>query len=328
MKKRNGSARARWRASLAAALITGGLLLSAGSSAAGDESTTSYASGRFAFGIDGTFAGFIKKVSAGSTDLKSDLSAPALDSSVRKHLATISHEPLTIELSMGSGPAMWEWIKASWDQGITPKSAIVRGSGGASVALAGAYVQSVTFPGIDDRLDPASALTITLGHKGLTPILTTSTPRPAVKESSDAKKWGAASFRLEIDGLPCDRVAKIDSFTWEQKSVSLDAQWPGERSAQAPTKIRISVDARDRGAWDSWYQQSKKLGPQRSERAGGSLKFLGPDLAEELGSISLRRVGILSLEPGAGVTRAESDELTRFSVELYVEELHIDSYGR
>ena len=105
----------------------------------------SFAGGRFAFGVDGEFAGFIKK----------------------KHLATISHEPVTMEIAMGMGKPLWDWIKASWDQGFVQKNAELQACNFnhevmASRLLDDALIEKVTIPALDGSSEEAGYFTLTI----------------------------------------------------------------------------------------------------------------------------------------------------------------------
>ena len=78
--------------------------------------------------------------------------------------------------------------------------------------------------------------------------------------------------------------------------------------------------------WAEWHKSFVIDGKcTDSDELTGSLTFLGPDLEEELASISLKHVGIISLEQGA--VEANKEEIARATVELYVEEVAFDSYA-
>ena len=51
----------------------------------------------------------------------------------------------------------------------------------------------------------------------------------------------------------------------------------------------------------------------------GAMTFLGPDLQDELASIELHHVGLISLESAAH--EANKEEVGRCTVEIYVEEM-------
>lgn len=58
---------------------------------------------------------------------------------------------------------------------------------------------------------------------------------------------------------------------------------------------------------------------------GGSLDFLGPDMQEELASITFDHIGIISMEQEA--VEANAEGIARFTVELYAEEMSFDVYN-
>lgn len=79
------------------------------------KDSPTFAAGRFAWKpFDGPGGcGFIKKISGGK--IKGDVVKQKLGTGhqQRKHLSTITHEPISIEISMGMGREMWDWVKTN-----------------------------------------------------------------------------------------------------------------------------------------------------------------------------------------------------------------------
>jgi phage tail-like protein len=294
----------------------------------------SYAAGRFAFGIEGKFAGFIKKCSGGVT--KGEVVTHKLGTSnfERKHLATISHEELTLEISMGMGQDMWSWIRSSWDQGFIQKNCELLACNfnhevQAVRTFQDAYIKKVTVPACDGSSKEAGYFTIVLDpymiryEKG-------DGSKISGEENVDSKKWLCSNFRLQIDGLPCDRVAKIDSFTWEQKvvkdEVGLFREPMKEPAALTVPNIKLTISMADYWDWYNWFDDFVIRGNCADDaEKGGSLTFLAPNLSDELATINFSHMGIISMEQEA--VEANSENVARFTVELYCEEMFIDVYS-
>jgi phage tail-like protein len=294
----------------------------------------SFAAGRFAFGIDGQFAGFIKKCSGGT--IKGEVATHKLGTTnfERKHITTISHEPLTFEVSMGMGKGLWDWIKASWDQGFVQKNAELQACNFNHEVMAvrvfqDAYVKKVTIPALAGDSKEAGYFTIEL-HPRIIRYEKGTGAKIQGAEDVGSKKWMCSNFRLEIDGLPCERVAKIDSFSWEQKvvhdHVGLYRESQLEPAALTIPNLKLTISMADYWAWYEWFKSFLIEGKcTDADEKSGALTFLGPDLTEELGSISFAHLGILSLEQEAVEANAES--VARFTVELYCEEMFFDVYN-
>lgn len=295
----------------------------------------SYAAGRFAFGIDGQFAGFIKKCSGGVT--KGEVVTHKLGTTnfERKHLATISHEPLTIEVSMGMGQNLWEWIKASWDQGFVQKNAELQACNfnhevQAVRVFQDTYIKKVTVPACDASSKDSNYFTIELDPRIIRYEKGTGAKIKG-DENVNSKKWLCSNFRLEIDGLPCERVAKVDSFSWEQKvvkdEVGMYREPMKEPAALTVPNLKLTISMADYWPWYEWFQDFVINGNcHDGAEKKGALTFLDPSLKEELATISFDHLGIISMEQEA--VEANSENVARFTVELYCEQMFMDVYNK
>ncbi|NKB82723.1 MAG: hypothetical protein GKS05_12730 [Nitrospirales bacterium] len=292
----------------------------------GDQS---YAAGRFAFGIDGQSAGFIKKFSGGV--IKGEVVTHDLGTSPiqRKHLATISHEPLTLDVTMGMGKGLWDWIQASWDKGFIQKNCELQACDfnhkvKAVRVFQDAYIKKVVVPTMDSSSKDAGYFTIELDPRIIRYEKGTG---ETIKGNEDigAKKWLCSNFRFELGGLPTDRVAKIDSFSWGQKVVkdeigSFREPIKETSSLMVTSNLKLSISIADYWPWFEWFKSFVIDGKYTDgDEKQGSLTFLAPDLKEELGSISFEHVGIISLEEEA--VEANTESVACFVVELYCESM-------
>jgi hypothetical protein len=293
----------------------------------------SYAAGRFAFGIDGQFAGFVKKVSGGT--IKGELVTHNLGTSnvQKKHLATISHEPLTMEVSMGMGNPLWEWVRASWDRGFVQKNCELQACDfnhkvQAVRAFSDAYIKKVTVPAMDGSSKEPGYFTIEVDPRIIRYEKGTGAEIKG-DELLGSKKWLCSNFRFELGSLPCDRVAKIDSFSWEQKIVKDEVgafrEPMKEPAALTIPNLKLTISMADVDPWSDWHKSFVIDGKcTDGDELSGSLTFLGPDLTEELGAIEFLHVGIISLEQ-EGV-EANKEDVARFTVELYCEEMRFTNF--
>jgi hypothetical protein len=293
----------------------------------------SFAQGRFGCSIDGKFAGYIKKVAGGT--IKGELVKHNLGTTYhqKKHLATISHEPLNIDISMGMGQVFWEWVKASFDKGFVEKTVELQAANFNQEVQAvrvfnDAFIEEFNFPKCDGA------------DKG--PGYFSCKIRPRIiryekgsgqltgEENANAKKWLSSNFRFELGDLPCDRVATIDPIYFTQKTVRDEVgafrEPMVEAAALEVSNIKLSISMADVEPWRQWHQSFVIDGKcTDGDELTGSLTFLGPDMTEELMTVSFTHVGIISLEQQA--VEANSDKVARFDVELYVEEIHIDAFS-
>ena len=293
----------------------------------------SFSSGRFAMGINGQFAGFIKKVSGGV--VKGELVKHNLGTSFyqKKHLATIAHDPLTLEVSMGMGQVFWDWVKASFDQGFVQHNCELLAADfnhnvQAVRVFNEAYIAEVTVPTCDGSSKEPGYFTIKIDpitiryEKGTGAKITGD-------ENVNSKKWLCSNFKFELGSLPCARVAKIESFKWTQKIVKDEVgafrEPMKEPAALEVDNLKLSISMADIDPWFDWHRSFVIDGKcADGDELTGSLTLLGPDMKEELMTINFEHVGIISLEQGA--VEANKEEVARFNVELYTEKIAIQTY--
>lgn len=296
---------------------------------------TSFAAGRFAFGVDGQFAGYIKKVSGGVT--KGEVATHNLGTTniQKKHLATITHEPLTMEIGMGMGKPLWDWIKSSFDRSFQQKNCELIACDFNYKAQAvrrfeQAYIKKVTIPACDGSNKEPGYFTVELDPER---IRYEKGDGSEIKgdENANTKKWLCSNFRFEVSGLEeeCKRISKIDSLAWEQKVVKDEVgafREPTKHAAALTVpNIKLTISMADVEKWAQWHQSFVIEGKcSDGDEKTASLTFLGPDLQEELCTINFAHVGIISLEQ-EGV-EANKEDVARFTVELYAEEMTIDSF--
>jgi hypothetical protein len=250
------------------------------------------------------------------------------DNIQKKHLATTVCEPFTLECGMGMSAGFYEWIRASFDKGhITKNGEIIAADFDYKAMHArtfqNAFISSVKIPDLDGSSKEPAYMTITLepetiryekrGGEVIQGQIGTAT-----------KKWLCSNFKIEIGGLPCSRVAKCESFTWSQAVIKDEVgafRWATKHPAKVEVpNLKLSISMADIEPWRDWHEAFVIKGIcSDADELDGSITFLGPDLKEELATIELGHIGIISLEQGK--QQANEEAVARFDVELYVEEM-------
>lgn len=294
----------------------------------------SFAAGRFAMGVDGEFAGFVKKVAGGV--IKGEMVAHNLGTSIyqKKHLATISHEPVTVDMAMGMGKPMWDWVRASLDKGFIQKNCELLACDYNSKVQAvrvfnDAYIKSINIPACDGSSKEAGYVTFEIDP---VTIRNEKGDGSEIKgdENLNSKKWLCSNFRFELGDLPCDRVAKVDAIKIEQKIVKDEVgafrEPMKEPAALTFPNLKLTISTADIDPWVEWHKSFVIEGKcTDNDELTGALTFLGPDLKEELAVLNFAHVGIMSLELEA--VEAAKENISRFTVELYVEEMTFENYS-
>jgi hypothetical protein len=286
----------------------------------------SFTAGRFALDLDGQIAGYIKSCAGGN--IKGEVAVHNLgpDNVQKKHLATIVHEPFTVEVGMGCTEALYEWIQSSFDKGcITKNGEVVAANFDYEAQSArcfyDAHISEVTIMALDGASKEPGYMTIKIDPERIR-----YEKRGGEKLNGSigvaTKKWLCSNFRFELGSLPCTRVAKIDSFTWKQ-AVIKDEVGVFREPTKHPAKVevpnlKLTISMADLAAWAEWHRTFVIEGKcSDADELNGEIAFLGPDCKEELGAIELDHVGIISLQQAK--VEANKEEVARFEVELYCE---------
>ncbi|HBP89216.1 MAG TPA: hypothetical protein DD706_16130 [Nitrospiraceae bacterium] len=257
---------------------------------------------------------------------------------MKKHLATIKHEEITVECGMGMRPSFYEWIRSSWTVSPKTKSKANRARSGEvisadfdykaqrAIIFSTALITECTFPAFDASSKEPAYLTIKwnperLRHEKLTG------ERISAKTGTKTRKWLTSGFTFTLGDLPCDRVSKIDSFSLKQTVIEDRAGKTRTRTKQ-PGKLevpnlKVTFSATDAGSWEDWFTSFVIDGKcTDSDELNGQITILGHDHKEVLGRIELSHVGIISLEPAR--YNAKKEKITRMAAELYVEEMKLN----
>ena len=136
------------------------------------------------------------------------------------------------------------------------------------------------------------------------------------------KAWLCSNFRVEIGSLPCARVASVESFTGKC-FFPPDPTGIPRPPTKFPTRITVpdltlAISMAGYAAWadtaKKWFIEGERNG---AREMSGRIIFLGPNLKDDLGEISL-------LNP-----ESTSEAIPRFNVDLYVERMafKVNAYG-
>ena len=281
----------------------------------------SFTGGRFNLVLDGSDnLGFVKSIKGGN--IKGEVATHSLgaENIQKKHLATIIHEPITIEVGMGMSKGFYEWIDATFDKGYVTKSGefIARDFDYKAMStreFIDAHIAEVTIPSLDGSSKDPAYITVKLDPERIRYKSGDGNVVKA-KAATGAKKWLSSNFKLELGSLPCARVSKIDSFTWKQGIIT-DEVGAFRKAALHLAKVevpnlKLTISMADISAWQDWHK-SFVIDGKNNEGAEltGAITLMAPDMVGELAKISLKHVGIISLESAA--------QVAQFTVELYIE---------
>jgi hypothetical protein len=293
----------------------------------------SYSAGHFLFQIDeggGEGAAYVKSVSGGMVKgaVLGDQAGPV--SLSFKHLGAVEIDPIQLEIGMALSKPLLEWISGSWKRQFSRRSgSIIHADFDFACKFEqwfeNALITETKFPALDGAAKEPAYLGVTLLPEQ---VQTIKGDGRAVqgKVGSHQKMWLPSNFRLDIQGIDCTYVNKIDSFAVTQKTKQLylgTSRFPEVE----PTGIEFSnlvltlaVDHAD--DFMGWYDAFvMKGGKDTRQERDGFIEFLAPDNSTVLFTVNLNRLGIhkLSIEK----SEANAESIKRCKVELYLESMEL-----
>jgi len=135
----------------------------------------------------------------------------------------------------------------------------------------------------------------------------------------------ASDFRLQIDGLDCTRVNRIESFTVIRKVVTA-SDGSGGGAITLPTRVEfpnITLSLPEAFAED-WFEWAKDFivdgNNTNAQEKSGTLSFLEPTLTTARARIKFFNLGICRLTP----EKNDGTAVPRVRAELYCERMEYE----
>ena len=133
----------------------------------------------------------------------------------RKRLGPPKYDDISVQVGANMSNGMRDWIAAAWTAQPPKKD-------GAILALdfnrrvrteqsfTGALIGEITFPMLDAASNATCVLTVRFTPQAIVSRSGSGQLQPSL---SRPPIWLASNFRLQIAGLDCSKVSRIDSFT-------------------------------------------------------------------------------------------------------------------
>lgn len=296
-------------------------------------SSRSYAAGHFLFQFDddGGAPAFVKSVvgGMGKGAILEDQAGSV--STSFKHLGPVEIDQIQLEIGMALSKPLLEWIRESWRRQFSRRNgAIIHADSDLKCRLeqefTGALIADVKFPTLDGAAKEPAYLGVTLLPESVE--AREGDGRPVLgNHGLHQKLWQPCNFRLDIVGVDCTYVNKIDSFSVTQKNQPLYCgaqRFPEiEPCGVDPSNIVIYMAAEHAGDFMKWYQRFVMRGDKdTSQERDGYIEYLGPDNSTVLFTVNLNRLGIhrFSIEK----SEANSEQIKRAKIELYLESVELE----
>src|SRR5262245_3107276 len=270
--------------------------------------------GNFALKLDGVETGYVKSVDGGAIAADVIREAVGPTAYVKKHVGPPRYEPFTIENVLSMARSVYDWIQATLKMNYQRKNGSIvaydyKLEARSEREFFNATITELTIPAMDGASKDPCYMTLKFAPE-VTRTKKATGNATLPPDTTARQSWLPSNFRLEIPGVDCTKVSSIDSFTVKH-SVAADGIGDARLPLPEPGRIEfpnLAITLAEIGAdtWTDWFDDFVLEGNNGADREKtGSLVFLAPNRATELGRINLFNLGIFKL---ASARRDAHDE--------------------
>jgi phage tail-like protein len=295
------------------------------------------AAGRYGVLLDGAMAGWVLSAEGSHATSDAVTQKGAAAELERKHIAGVKYEDITLQCGTGMSKPFYEWIKASFDNKHVRKDGAIHscdydGNIVSTLEFFHALITEVGFPALDAASKDSAKLSIKISPETTRMVEKRAGKLEipgAAQRTVRQKAWLPANFRLQIAGLDCTHVNKIEAITIKQKIVD-NAVGEMRSISKEPAKLEIpnlviTLPEQHAAAFAAWHKESLVAGNRgAASRKSGQLEYLASDLHDPLFTLDFHGLGIFKMTPDK--PEAGSENIRRVKCELYCEKIDF-KYG-
>jgi hypothetical protein len=248
---------------------------------------------------------------------------------VKKHVGQPRYEDFELEAGFAMAKPFYDWISAAWNMSNQRKSGAIVNTDFKLTPVSerqfvDALIAETTIPALDGSSKDPAFITVKLSPeytRAAKPTGTVGKTTPAAQ-----KAFLPSNFRVEIDGLDCSKVNKVDSFTIKQ-SVAAAAIGDARDYEKQPGSIefpnlKITFAEVTAKTWDTWFEDFVVKGNNgEANEKKGAIVLLSADRKTTLARITLHNLGIFALRRHRQV--ANDEAIQRVTAELYCERMEL-----
>lgn len=290
----------------------------------------SYVAARYGLYLGPNMAGWLHGMEGGSAyaDVVNEKTGP--DHFVKKHIAGVKYEDITLECGADMEKELYQWIAETLQHKYSRKDGAVSTADynlkeTNRLLFFKALVTEVGFPALDATAKDAAKLTIKIAPE-LTKMGDAGAGKTASFQGKIQKKWLPANFRLKIAGLEdaCSRVSKVEAITIKQ-TVMQDTVGEARDYQKEPGQLEfpnlvVTLPASRAKPFYDWHQTFVIQGKcQDTDEKNGTLDFLTPNL-EVLFTLKFSNLGIFKISSEGSQS---GDAIPRVKAEMYCERMEL-----
>jgi phage tail-like protein len=293
-----------------------------------------YTAGRYALEIDGIMAGWLHSAEGGHAT--SDVVTEKIGASQlqRKNPGNAKYEDIALTCGTGMSKGFYEWLRATLDHQYQRKNgAIVSYDYNykelSRLEFHNALITEIGFPALDAASKDAAKMTIKFSPEFTRMQTKTGGIAKAALPTKVQKKWLPSNFKLQIAGLDCTKVNKVEAITVKQKvtdnPVGTAQGYTKEPANLESPNLVITLPEANAAGFLKWHEDFVKSGKNnKGVEKTGQLTYLTEDLRETLFTLNFHGLGIFKLTHDK--VEAHNEQIARAKAEMYCESIQF-SYG-
>lgn len=287
---------------------------------------------RFGLELDGQFVGWIGSAEGGNAFADVVTEDADGDTLQKKHIANVKYEDITINMDIGMGKPLYDWIKSSLDRQHERKNGAIIAADFrlrelSRIEFHNALLTEIGMPALDASSKDAARMTIKVAPE-YTRRTTSQEGSPVGNGFGRQKNWLPANFRLRIEGLEqtTARVNKIDAITVKQKVIE-NAVGDERDYTKEPGKLEFPnlVITFPESHSDSVYQWADSFIIQGQSgdgfERGGTLEYLD-STGDPLFTLTFNHLGVFKVAPNT--VEAGADSIPQIKAEMYCEDIRFE----
>ncbi len=259
------------------------------------------------------------------------------DHIVHKHIAGVKYEDITVNCGTGMSKAFYEWIKASFDRKYQRYDGAIHvcdydGNIVSSLDFFHGLISEIGFPALDAGSKDAAKLTVKIKPEYTRHKKGSGKADPSAYSlgKGEQKRWLPRNFKLEIAGLDCSHVNKIEAITIKQKvvehAVGEKRDYECEPANLETPNLVVTFAEVTADPWYDWHNSFVIQGHNGQDKEKtGTLTYLTEDLGGKLFSLDFHGLGVFKLTPDK--VEAGSENIRRVKCEMYCEEIKFKYEG-
>ncbi|MBI5668234.1 MAG: phage tail protein [Chloroflexi bacterium] len=290
----------------------------------------SFLGSHYALQLENVTSGFLQSVEGGHATADVVTERSGADFFVRKHLGPLKYEDINLQCGLAAGQPFLDWVSAFWNRNFQRKNGAIvtldyKLSAVSAQEFFNALITEIGFPACDASNKEPSFLMVKIKPE-YTRTKKISGRLKIPPQNNGKKAWLTSNFRLNIAGLDCTKVFRIDAFT--VRHLTPESETGDHRDYEQLRQIvefpnlRITFTASVAQSWHDWFEDFVIQGNCAEDRErSGTLELLSPDLQSVLMRVQFANLGIFRLAPKPAKDPNQSERVT---ADLYCQQMSLE----